>query len=210
MSVAEFAYAQARIEARHGERLQDADWKTLESAAVPVALSRARPLDLAQAFPRADRPATCRRTRSSASCGARRRFTPSEIATWAPRRWRPAIAWIAALPLLPLAERSARALRCRAAGRRRRGARPLACRRGPRQPTRSPRGLAAASRRRRGARRNRAPLASPLARALAAGRRPPAPTSAASSSRRDALSLPPEDRRRRRAARRSAATSFGR
>ncbi len=34
-SRAEFAFAQTRLQARHGERLTDADWRALESAQSP-------------------------------------------------------------------------------------------------------------------------------------------------------------------------------
>jgi len=104
MSVAEFAYAQARIEARHGERLQDADWKALESAqslsrylelARSTALKRFL-IPIGQDFPTH---AVERLLRGEAALYAR------EVAAWAPRRWRPAIAWIAALPVLPLVDR---------------------------------------------------------------------------------------------------------
>ena len=103
MSVAEFAYAQARIEARHGERLQDADWKALESA---QSLSRYLELARSTALKRflvpigPDFPAHAveRVIRNETV------FYVTEVAAWAPRRWRPAIAWIAALPLLPLVD----------------------------------------------------------------------------------------------------------
>ncbi len=105
MSVAEFAYAQARIEARHGERLQDADWKTLESAQslsryLELARSTSLKRFLAQIGPDLSAHAVERVLRREAGNYA------GEVAAWAPRRWRPAIAWIAVLPLLPLAERS--------------------------------------------------------------------------------------------------------
>jgi hypothetical protein len=103
MSVAEFAYAQARIEARHGERLQDADWKALESAQslsryLELARSTALKRFVAQIGPDFPAHAVERVVRREAALYAR------EVAAWAPRRWRPAIAWIAALPLLPLVD----------------------------------------------------------------------------------------------------------
>ncbi len=102
-SVAEFAYAQARIEARHGERLQDVDWKMLESAqSLSRYLERARSTSLkrflTQISPDLSAHAIERVLRSEAV------LYVGEIATWAPRRWRPAVAWLAALPLLPLVE----------------------------------------------------------------------------------------------------------
>ena len=101
MSVAGFAYAQARIEARHGERLQDADWKVLESAQslsryLELARSTALKRFVAQMGPDFPAHAVERVLRREAALYVR------EVAAWAPRRWRPAIAWIAALTLLPL------------------------------------------------------------------------------------------------------------
>jgi hypothetical protein len=103
MAVAEFAYAQARIEARHGERLLDVDWKTLESSlSLPRYLERARSTVLKRFLTHVS---------SDMSVHAIERVLRREvahyvceIASWAPRRWRPAIAWLAALPLLPLLE----------------------------------------------------------------------------------------------------------
>jgi len=103
MSVVEFAYAQARIQARHGERLQDADWKALESAQsssryLEFARSTALKRFLAQIGPDFPAHAVERVLRREAA------LYVGEVAAWAPRRWRPAIAWIAALPLLPLTD----------------------------------------------------------------------------------------------------------
>ncbi|HKN30833.1 MAG TPA: hypothetical protein VJY34_24360 [Roseiarcus sp.] len=102
-SVAEFAYAQARIEARHGERLQDSDWKNLESAQslsryLELARSTSLKRFLAQVGPDLSAHAIERVLRREAA------LYVGEIAAFAPRRWRPAIAWLAALPLLPLVE----------------------------------------------------------------------------------------------------------
>ncbi len=103
MAVAEFAYAQARIEARHGERLQDIDWKTLESAqSLSRYLERARSTSLkrflAQVGPDMSAHAIERILRREAA------LYVDEVAAWAPQRWRPAVGWLAALPLLPFVE----------------------------------------------------------------------------------------------------------
>lgn len=102
-SVAEFAYAQARIEARHGERLRDSDWRNLESAQslsryLELARSTSLKRFLAEISPDLSAHAIERVLRREAALYA------AEIAAFAPRRWRPAIAWLAALPLLPLVE----------------------------------------------------------------------------------------------------------
>ncbi len=101
MSVAEFAYAQARIGARHGERLRDADWKALESAQslsryLELARTTALKQFLGQVSPDISTHAVERVLRREAALYA------MEVAAWAPQRWRPAFAWIAALPLVPL------------------------------------------------------------------------------------------------------------
>ncbi|HMK88264.1 MAG TPA: hypothetical protein VK446_01330 [Methylocystis sp.] len=100
-SVAEFAYAQARIEARHGERLEDAGWKTLDSAqSLSRYLERARSTSLKRFLAPISLDLS-----AHAIDGVLRREAAlyvGEIAAWAPRRWQPAIAWLAALPLLPL------------------------------------------------------------------------------------------------------------
>ncbi len=103
MAAAEFAYAQARIEARHGARLTDADWKALESAqSLSRYLERARSTSLerflSQIAPDMSVHAIERVLRREAA------LYVEEIAAWAPRRWRPAVAWLSALPLLPLVE----------------------------------------------------------------------------------------------------------
>jgi hypothetical protein len=102
-TIADFAYAQARIEARHSERLLDGEWKTLESSlSLPRYLERARSTVLKRFLTHVG---------SDMSVHAIERVLRREavhyvceIASWAPRRWRRAIAWLAALPLLPLLE----------------------------------------------------------------------------------------------------------
>ena len=100
-SPAEFAYAQARIQARQGDRLRDVDWKVLESAqSLSRYLERARSTSLRRFLAHIDPSSSPhdidRALRREAALYA------IEIASFAPPRWRPAIEWIAALPLLPL------------------------------------------------------------------------------------------------------------
>src|SRR5208282_3281592 len=144
-SVAEFAYAQARIEARHGERLQDVEWKMLESAqSLSRYLERARSTSLkrflTQISPDLSAHAIERVLRSEAV------LYVGEIATWARRRFAAEL------------DRRRRDARTAGLGRVGFGA-----------PDRPRPGPAGRGRRRSG--RIGTPLASPLAGALAAGRR---------------------------------------
>jgi len=102
-SVAEFAYGQARIQARHGDRLRDSDWRNLESAQslsryLELARSTSLKRFLAEISPDLSAHTIERVLRREVALYA------ADIAAFAPRRWRPAIAWLAALPLLPLVE----------------------------------------------------------------------------------------------------------
>jgi hypothetical protein len=97
----EFAYAQARIQSRHGQRLGERDWKTLESArSLPSYLERARSTAMAQFLaeigPESQPHAVERNIRHGAARYA------AEVASFAPNRWRPAIAWLGALARLPV------------------------------------------------------------------------------------------------------------
>ncbi len=101
-SAAEFAYARARIGARHGLRLQGADWKALESAhSLSHYLEQARATYLRRFLTQIgsdlDEHAIERVLRREASSYA------EEVAAFAPSRWRPAISWLGTLALLPLA-----------------------------------------------------------------------------------------------------------
>jgi hypothetical protein len=95
-------YAQARIGARHGERLREADWHRIE------VLRDLRPL-LELARGTALRPwlagidADSSVHRVEAALRERWRAVVAEVAGWMPAAWRPALAWWAVLPdLAPL------------------------------------------------------------------------------------------------------------
>jgi len=95
-------YAQARIGARHGERLREADWHRIE------VLRELRPL-LEFARSTALRPwlagidADSSVHRLEAALRDRWRTVVGEVASWMPARWRPALAWWSVLPdLAPL------------------------------------------------------------------------------------------------------------
>ena len=95
-----WSYVQARLQARHGDRLQDAGWHALEAAqTVDPFLDRSRATDL-------------RRFTEQVSAGMsshvieralRRawRAYVDEIAGWLPDAWQPAVTWTALLPDLP-------------------------------------------------------------------------------------------------------------
>jgi hypothetical protein len=103
--LADFAYAQARMQARHGARLQEGDWKMLEGAqSLGLYLDRARATALKRFLGKispALPPSQIERAlREEAKLYAR------EVAGWIPACWRPAVAWIGVLPLLPLMGRA--------------------------------------------------------------------------------------------------------
>ena len=89
------------MQARHGLRLTEADWKSLESAqSMAVYLERARVTPLKRFLGKIDpklAPAAIERTlRQEAEAYA------GEVASWLLPRWRPAFAWLGILPHLPL------------------------------------------------------------------------------------------------------------
>jgi hypothetical protein len=93
------AYAQARVQARFGERPTDAFWRELEAGRELAHLIEiVRPGPLGQAVegvpPTVEAHALEARLRShwAASC--------AEVAGWYPPDWRPAMAWLAWLPWL--------------------------------------------------------------------------------------------------------------
>ena len=99
--------AQARIGARHGERLREADWQRIE------VLRELRPL-VDQARNTALRPwlegidASSDAHRIESTLRARWRAIVAEVADWMPAEWRRAILWCATLPDLAPFEHLAR------------------------------------------------------------------------------------------------------
>ena len=94
----QWSYVQARLQARHGERLQDADWRALEAA---------RSLDQ---FIERSRATSLRRFSERLNAGmsshaiervlrAAWRDYVAEVAGWVPPEWRPAVLWAAHLPI---------------------------------------------------------------------------------------------------------------
>jgi hypothetical protein len=103
----EFAYAQARLQARHGERLKEGDWRALEAArALGLYLERARTTALRRHCERLDAGLGPHAIEAVLRREAERAVR--EVAAWLPARWRPAILWSAVLPLLPLLDAALR------------------------------------------------------------------------------------------------------
>lgn len=101
MARADFAYAQARILARHGARAGAADWHAVESSRGTVAyLALARSGPLARwvvALDEGDPP-----TRIESRLLEAWRRQVDEVACWLPPAWRAAVRWFGTLVELPL------------------------------------------------------------------------------------------------------------
>jgi len=95
-------YAQARLNARHGERLDEADWRRIEgvrSFAPLLELARSTPL---RSWLVGITPESTEHQVESTLRG-HWRATVDEVMGWMPARWQAAVAWCAVLPdLAPL------------------------------------------------------------------------------------------------------------
>jgi len=98
-----WSYVQARLQARHGDRLAEADWRALEAVrALDQFIERARATSL--------RPFAQRMNASMASHAIEHALRVSwrdyvaEIAGWASAEWRPAIMWASYVPHLPVVD----------------------------------------------------------------------------------------------------------
>lgn len=99
----EFAYAQARAQARHGERLREADWQRLEAAqSTEIYLDRARRTCLRRFTERLDAHMDAHAIERSLRTAWRSYVL--EIADWMPRAWCSAVEWCAYLPDLTIIE----------------------------------------------------------------------------------------------------------
>jgi len=92
---------QARLQARHGERLQEADWRIIEGARssnqfVERALASSLRRFVERINPRLASHATERMLRDTW------RAYVAELADWVPRAWREAVLWVSLLPELPI------------------------------------------------------------------------------------------------------------
>jgi hypothetical protein len=98
-----FAYAQARAQARHGDRLRETDWHVLEAAqSVENYLDRARHTSLRRFTERLD--AQMDAHAIERGLRAAWRSYVQEIADWMPQAWRSAVEWCAYLPDLAIIE----------------------------------------------------------------------------------------------------------
>ena len=96
-----FAYVQARLQACHGARAREADWRAVESsrgAAAYLGLARAGPLARwVQALGESDAPG-----RLESRLHEQWRARVEEVAGWSPARWRAAVRWFGTLVELPI------------------------------------------------------------------------------------------------------------
>lgn len=93
-------YVQARLQARHGERLKEADWNALEAAQSPEQfIERAR----SGALSRFSAPLNARLSSHGLERAFREawRASVAELAEWAPKEWRAAVLWTACVADLP-------------------------------------------------------------------------------------------------------------
>jgi len=99
----EFSYVQTRLQARHGERMSEADWRALEGAR-----SLSRYLEQARRTPlrRWSEHLGAAMNGHAIEAALRREADRAvgEVAGWMPRGWQAAVRWLAVLPLLPLLE----------------------------------------------------------------------------------------------------------
>ena len=98
---AQWSYVQARLQARHGERLKEPDWRALEAA-------RSLEEFVARAGVSSLRRFTARVHAGMSSHAVERllrenwRGYVAELADWVPAAWRPAVLWTALVPELPI------------------------------------------------------------------------------------------------------------
>ncbi|HZD90587.1 MAG TPA: hypothetical protein VE224_10835 [Pseudolabrys sp.] len=93
-------YVQARLQARHGERLDEAGWRALEAAqAADAFLDRARAGSLRRFAEQVN--ANLSSHAIERALRAAWRGYVAEIAAWLPPAWRPAVLWTSLMPDLP-------------------------------------------------------------------------------------------------------------
>ncbi len=96
-----WAYVQARLQARHGERLQEPDWRAIEAVrSISQFIERVRASSL--------RRFTERMNARMSSHAVERMLRDTwrayvvELANWVPAAWRQAVLWTSLLPELPI------------------------------------------------------------------------------------------------------------
>jgi hypothetical protein len=96
-----WSYVQARLQARHGERLDEAAWRLLEGArSAEQFLERARGSFLERFVARLESRMSSHMVERILR--AEWRDYVREVANWAPKEWRPAVRWAGAAAALPL------------------------------------------------------------------------------------------------------------
>jgi hypothetical protein len=100
---ANWSYVQARLQARHGERLEEADWRMLEAAkSLDHFHDRARMSSLRRCTERID-PQMSPHAIERALRAEWRRYV-AEVAAWVPSEWQAPVLWTEHVPDLPLME----------------------------------------------------------------------------------------------------------
>jgi hypothetical protein len=98
---ADWSYVQARLQARHGERLEEGDWRALEAArSLDHFLDRARMSSLRRFTERLDRQMSAHAIERGLRAEWRRYL--AEVAGWVPSAWEAAVLWTKYVPELPL------------------------------------------------------------------------------------------------------------
>ncbi len=96
-----WSYVQARLQARHGERLREADWRALEAArSIDQFIERARATPLRR-FSGRVHARTSSRDAERILREAWRAYV-AEVAGWVTAAWRQAVLWTAYVPDLPI------------------------------------------------------------------------------------------------------------
>ena len=96
-------YVQARLQARHGDRLTEGDWRALEAArSLDHFLDRARATSLSR-FTAPLNATMTSHTIERLLRSAWRGYV-AEVAAWLDRDWRPAVLWVELVPDLPALE----------------------------------------------------------------------------------------------------------
>jgi hypothetical protein len=95
-----WSYVQARLQARHGERLNESDWRVLEAArSLDHFIDRARATPLRRFAEPLNAGMNAHAIERVLRAGWRSYV--AELASWSAVRWRPAILWLQAFPDLP-------------------------------------------------------------------------------------------------------------
>jgi len=97
----QWSYVQARLQARHGERLQESDWRAIEAArSFDQYIERARASPLRR-FAEHMNPRLSSHVAERTLRDTWRAYV-AEVANWVPSAWRQAVIWTSYLPELPI------------------------------------------------------------------------------------------------------------